>query len=182
MKAKKDRKKRRKATEALKTRSKTSQKPPEQPRLDRDDVSAISEDDEDSDTTVTPATIQLPAHPQSAQDEQTEDIKEPADDVMNVDEEAEEPARAISTQPQRSASPEGLPSFPLPRHPNPPSTSELLRQGLDKALIGAEIVDPSRGLPIPDPGEPDEHNLGLGDRTCRRLRELGIVELFAGAD
>ncbi|KAF9223498.1 DEAD-domain-containing protein [Gyrodon lividus] len=50
-------------------------------------------------------------------------------------------------------------------------------QGLDKALIHAEVIDPSAALPLSSSEEADD--TGLGARTRKRLLELGISELFA---
>ncbi|KAJ7039617.1 DEAD-domain-containing protein [Mycena alexandri] len=72
-----------------------------------------------------------------------------------------------------------LPSFPLPALPDAPSRSVLALQGLDRALVGAEIVDATGLLLIPPDGE-DDGGTGLGEKTRKRLLELGIVELFAG--
>jgi ATP-dependent RNA helicase DDX51/DBP6 len=75
--------------------------------------------------------------------------------------------------------PTTLPIFPLPAVPNPPSKAELALQGLDKAFLDAEIVDPATSLRIPSEGE-DDAARGLSEKTRRRLKELGITELFAG--
>jgi hypothetical protein len=72
----------------------------------------------------------------------------------------------------------GLPSFPPPALPNPPSKSLLALQGLDQALVDAEVVDPATLLTISLESEATE--TGLGERTRKRLIELGITELFAG--
>ncbi|KAJ3534074.1 hypothetical protein NMY22_g7078 [Coprinellus aureogranulatus] len=74
--------------------------------------------------------------------------------------------------------PEGaLPSFPLPAHPDAPSQSTLALQGLDQHIIDADIVHPSTVIPIPD-GE-DDGGTRLSEKTRKRLKELGITELFA---
>jgi ATP-dependent RNA helicase DDX51/DBP6 len=72
-----------------------------------------------------------------------------------------------------------LPSFPLPTPPDAPPISVLALQGLDQALVDAEIVDPTTVLPIPPDGDYDA-GTSLTERTRRRLKELGITELFAG--
>ena len=46
-----------------------------------------------------------------------------------------------------------LPSFPLPALPKPPSKSDLAFQGLDQALVDAEIVNPTTLSRIPSDGE-----------------------------
>ncbi|QRV75007.1 DEAD/DEAH box helicase [Ceratobasidium sp. AG-Ba] len=72
-----------------------------------------------------------------------------------------------------------LPSFPRPTRPTPPSKAALARQGLDRAILGAEIIDPSSSARVPRPGEPDLDGLGLDDQMRERLVELGIEKLFA---
>lgn len=78
--------------------------------------------------------------------------------------------------PSRSPSPNSvgvLPSFPLPMLPNAPSKTDLALQGLDKALIDAEVVsEGSSGIAL--------GLLDLSERMKRRLKELGITDLFAG--
>jgi ATP-dependent RNA helicase DDX51/DBP6 len=71
-----------------------------------------------------------------------------------------------------------LPLFPLPTVPEPPSRSVLALQGIDQGLIDAEIIDPKVTVPIPD-GD-DDGGTGLSEKTRKRLRNLGIAELFAG--
>ncbi|KAG1821830.1 P-loop containing nucleoside triphosphate hydrolase protein [Suillus subaureus] len=81
---------------------------------------------------------------------------------------------------QRTQSPElqmSLPVFPLPILPDAPPKSILALQGLDQALVQAEVVNPSSRLPIIPKG--DDARTGLSERTRRRLIELGITELFA---
>jgi ATP-dependent RNA helicase DDX51/DBP6 len=96
---------------------------------------------------------------------------------MQVDEPVEqEQPRHRSPTPQAA-----LPSFPRPVAPDAPSKSALALQGVDKALLGAEIIDPSHTLPLDaitrGPGELPV----LSDRMRKRLTDLGITELFAGA-
>lgn len=71
-----------------------------------------------------------------------------------------------------------LPSFPLPALPDAPSKSLLALQGLDQALLGAELVSPSTVLPIPT-GK-DDGGTRLSEKMRKRLRDIGVVELFAG--
>ncbi|KAF9520837.1 hypothetical protein BS47DRAFT_1370315 [Hydnum rufescens UP504] len=82
-----------------------------------------------------------------------------------------------STVPTRQESLAYLPSFPLPSQPAPPSASVLYLQGLDQALIEAEIVDPSQVRKLTMGQERD--SLGLSFKTRQRLAQLGISELFA---
>ncbi|KAG9001319.1 ATP-dependent RNA helicase dbp6 [Tulasnella sp. 427] len=77
-----------------------------------------------------------------------------------------------------------LPSFPRPRKPRAPSASVLYKQGLDKALARAEIVDSKTTLPLGPPESDDmegaeSDDFGLSSRMRRRLAELDITELFA---
>lgn len=71
-----------------------------------------------------------------------------------------------------------LPLFPLPTRPNAPSKTELVLQGLDKAQIEAEYVDPSSTLPINFDSDNNWSLLSL--KTRNRLIDLGINDLFAG--
>ena len=72
-----------------------------------------------------------------------------------------------------------IPSLPLPELPNAPPKSMLALQGIDQALVDAEVVDPTTVLPM-DSHVDVEGNIGLGEKTRERLKELGITELFAG--
>ena len=107
-------------------------------------------------------------------------ITEPPEDVAMEDayDETQQFDRPTENLP-RTQSPEAtLPSFPLPALPDAPSTSILALQGLDQALIDAEIVDPATLMTIPD-GE-DSGGTGLNEKIRKRLKDLGITELFAG--
>ncbi|KAH7925484.1 P-loop containing nucleoside triphosphate hydrolase protein [Leucogyrophana mollusca] len=98
--------------------------------------------------------------------------------VATVDDQHLEPSQR-QTPPQRSPTPQAaLPSFPLPAIPDAPSKSVLAVQGLDQALLGAEVVNPAASIPIPSEGEEDTKS-GLSGKTRKRLIELGITELFA---
>jgi ATP-dependent RNA helicase DDX51/DBP6 len=87
--------------------------------------------------------------------------------------------------PSRSQSPNfvgALPSFPLPTLPNAPSKTDLALQGLDKALVDAEVVwEGSNGPALGLDDDNEGGKLGLSGRMNRRLKELGITDLFAGA-
>jgi hypothetical protein len=78
------------------------------------------------------------------------------------------------------APPPSLQRFPLPSRPHAPEKSELASQGLDRALAGAQLVDPLLSTPLSLDDENGDDVTGLSARTLRRLRDLGIVELFAG--
>ena len=84
------------------------------------------------------------------------------------------PGRHTPTPP-----PSSLPFFPLPSRPDAPERSELASQGLDRALARAQLVDPLLSTPLSF-DEDDNAHTGLSVRMRRRLRDLGITELFAG--
>ena len=90
----------------------------------------------------------------------------------------QQPEPKESESPTEVEVPPTLPFFPLPELPNAPSKSVLALQGLDRALVDAEVVLPLRVLPIPF-GK-DDGGTRLSDRTRTRLRDIGITELFAG--
>jgi ATP-dependent RNA helicase DDX51/DBP6 len=73
-----------------------------------------------------------------------------------------------------------LQRFPLPSRPHAPEKSELASQGLDRALASAQLVDPLLSTPLSLEDENGDDVSGLSARTLKRLRDLGIVELFAG--
>ncbi|KAG6918650.1 hypothetical protein DXG01_012769 [Tephrocybe rancida] len=107
--------------------------------------------------------------------------EEPAD-VEMVDVEADAPIQAetlteLPADVDQQLPPGTLPSFPLPALPNAPSKSVLALQGLDKALVDAELVEPSTLLPIPE--GPDDGGTQLSEKMRKRLQDLGITELFA---
>ena len=82
----------------------------------------------------------------------------------------------------RSPTPEvALQRFPLPVAPNAPSKSALALQGLDKALLSAEIIDPTQILTFDALERPQGQVPVFSDKMKKRLQELGITELFAGA-
>src|ERR1700733_9965426 len=67
-----------------------------------------------------------------------------------------------------------LPRFPLPKQPEAPSPAVLYLQGVDEALIEAEVVDPARTLPFF--ADDKEDASGLSFKTRQRLSQLGISE------
>ncbi|KAF8301044.1 DEAD-domain-containing protein [Clavulina sp. PMI_390] len=71
-----------------------------------------------------------------------------------------------------------LPRFPLPRQPDAPSAAVLYLQGVDEALIEAEVVDPARTVALSQEPSVDDES-GLSAKTRQRLSQLGITELFA---
>ena len=86
---------------------------------------------------------------------------------------------AVPSTLRSPALPVALPSFPLPSQPDAPSKAALALQGLDKAVIEAEFVDPRRTVPIQFDAPENEGN-GLSERVIKRLQDLGVTELFAG--
>ncbi|KAJ3732156.1 DEAD-domain-containing protein [Lentinula guzmanii] len=102
--------------------------------------------------------------------------------IQPEDEETVEPVLA-ETPPapsiQRLPTPQAaLPTFPLPALPNAPSKSTLALQGLDKALVDADIIPPTKTLPISPEGDAGGGS-GLSEKMRKRLIDLGITELFA---
>jgi ATP-dependent RNA helicase DDX51/DBP6 len=104
------------------------------------------------------------------------------------------PSSPVSSSPELPAEAQSLPDhrphtptppppslhrFPLPSRPHAPEKAELASQGLDRALAGAQLVDPLLSTPLSLDGDGNDVN-GLSARTLRRLKDLGIVELFAG--
>lgn len=106
--------------------------------------------------------------PDSAAEIQVEVL--PGSDPMTVDE------FPPTSKPQETLP--ALPRFPLPLQPEAPSPSVLYLQGVDQALIEAEIIDPRRTLALSSELAEDDSKLSL--RTRQRLSQLGILELFAG--
>ncbi|RDX57579.1 DEAD-domain-containing protein [Lentinus brumalis] len=98
------------------------------------------------------------------------------EDNIEVDE-SEEPA--VQPRPRSPTPPVALPAFPQPRRPEAPSKNVLALQGLDKALIEAEIVNPATTLPLDVAKDVQDERTGLSGKMRRRLQDLGITELFA---
>jgi len=97
----------------------------------------------------------------SGEDQQSQPVE--ADDPNPVDE---------------SGSNRALPRFPLPTRPDAPSKTELALQGLDRAQIEAELVDPNCTFSIDLDADNNQSVLSL--KTRKRLIDLGVNELFAG--
>lgn len=71
-----------------------------------------------------------------------------------------------------------IPSFPLPSQPAVVSKAQRTLQGMDSAMLDAEIVDPKLTASLAsDTQGINEH---LSPRMLKRLDELGVTELFAG--
>ncbi|KZT07643.1 DEAD-domain-containing protein [Laetiporus sulphureus 93-53] len=99
-------------------------------------------------------------------------------DTDKDDEAMPEEASTSSAAHRSPTPPVALPAFPLPRRPNAPSKRTLALQGLDKALVEAEIVDPATLQELLSTADADG-GTRLGEKTRKRLKELGITELFA---
>lgn len=98
---------------------------------------------------------------------------------VDVANEVDSPLPAAAPRTSKSPEPQlSLPAFPLPTLPDAPPKSILALQGLDQALVEAEVVNPSSRLPVIPKG--DDDRTCLSERTRKRLTELGITELFAG--
>lgn len=186
LKRKKDRRKNRKSAAP----KKSSDPPTTQPEVDDSDGSSSSEGSD--------ADVAINAAPKDSLEqtisEEPEVLKRPKKRRKVAEVEGDEVGSDVEMQEatqtpvygtselaiRRLPSPlAALPSFPLPALPNAPSKSVLALQGLDQALVDAEIVDPKTLLPIPSDGD-DDAGTGLTEKTRKRLNELGIVELFAG--
>lgn len=98
--------------------------------------------------------------------------------IMQVDED-EAAVPSPQERPRSLTRVVALPSFPLPRRPDAPSKTTLALQGLDKALIDAEIVDPTQLSPF-DTTPDSDSDTGLSEKMRKRLKDLGVSELFAG--
>ncbi|OJA16484.1 hypothetical protein AZE42_08913 [Rhizopogon vesiculosus] len=94
-----------------------------------------------------------------------------------IDDEVDASLPAMPLPPKSPELHMSLPVFSLPALPVAPPKSILALQGLDQALVEAEVINPSSRLPITPNG--DDTRNGLSERTRRRLLELGITELFA---
>lgn len=138
--------------------------PKEPPRKRR----KVDRDDEDESSSLSSS--------ESSDEDKQEETKEPV-------------APPSSTPHPHSPTPPlpSLPVFPLPVAPDAPSKATLALQGLDKALLTAELIDPTLSVPLDSidkhVGRSVSQNVQpvLSEKMKKRLRELGIVELFAGA-
>ncbi|CAG7852587.1 ATP-dependent RNA helicase dbp6 [Serendipita indica DSM 11827] len=105
-----------------------------------------------------------------------EDIVEP-EDRMDIDNVLEEERTVDEVHPPKEDERVVIPSFPLPSQPLPVSKVEVIRQGMDAAMLQAEIVDAS----VTESLDVENGNVRkrLSSRMLRRLADLGIKELFA---
>ncbi|KAJ1307855.1 hypothetical protein OPQ81_001935 [Rhizoctonia solani] len=132
------------------------------------------------------------AHPASEDESSDEDIDDYPESLVTEDGPKDPPSPEQTLEPPKKKQPlespshpappvelPTLPAFPLPKRPAPPSKATLALQGLDKAIINAQIIDPTATTPVPVSGESDPLGLGISDRMRGRLTELGIETLFA---
>lgn len=172
LKKKKDRRKAKKSAAAAATaaakRVKSKSQIPEGDQATESQAEASSEDGDDSEHESGIA-IKV---------DSVKEQKEPCPEPIQVDEETVEQRRHSPTPVA------AFPSFPAPVAPDAPSKSELALQGVDKALINAEIIDPKHTLPLETfctGSSADAQNLPvLSNKMRKRLLDLEIVELFAG--
>lgn len=116
-----------------------------------------------------------PKKRQKVVEEGTRDVEMKSGDEVHV----EETVDPTLLRP-RSRSPKAtLPSFSLPVLPDAPSKSVLALQGLDRALVDAELINPTTVLPFSIDVD-DDGGTGLSERMRKRLQDVGITELFAG--
>lgn len=96
------------------------------------------------------------------------------------------PLEHVSTNPNT-----GLPSFPLPTGPAPPSQSLLNSQGMPLALKEAILIDDTLKVPVKElrllegrsrKGKEREVNLdeGVDKALVTKLEQMGIEDFFAG--
>ncbi|CAE6409006.1 unnamed protein product [Rhizoctonia solani] len=180
LKAKKERRKKRKAATAVgNTPSRQYAHTESKSETSDHEVDPISETVLMKDVPRDKQPSQQPLEPptkkrkQSHKERELSPLDHDADDLLS-DETTYSPSGPISPVELPT-----LPSFPLPTQPAPPSKAVLALQGLDKAILEAEIIDPTVTARIPAPGELDSLGLGINDRMRERLLELGIDNLFA---
>ncbi|KAI0649271.1 DEAD-domain-containing protein [Trametes meyenii] len=135
------------------------------------------------------AEVELPAAPVPAKRVQRDEprpkkrrkLDTPEAEDATPEEAAENaPNAPEAPRPKSPTPPVALPAFPLPRRPDAPSKTVLALQGLDRALIAAEVVDPATTVPLKKlQDEQDGSRTGLSEKMRKRLEDLGITELFA---
>ncbi|KAI5117965.1 hypothetical protein M0805_001626 [Coniferiporia weirii] len=143
-----------------------------------------SESEDSSSTHNAPADVKVKEPPRKRRkvdtDTGSEDDEESVSSVSGAD---AVPAEEIAPSARSPTSTAAFPSFPLPVAPDAPSKQTLALQGLDKALLGAEIIDSSRTVPIDALGAERLLDAGempvISERMKKRLRELGVNEFFA---
>ncbi|KAH9838407.1 DEAD-domain-containing protein [Rhodofomes roseus] len=200
LKGKKERRKRRKIQSAPNAAAKQDQRP-SSPRESGSEAEGSEGSSEESEVEENVVEVQEPEKTEKAREPrvkkekpkgQTESQKEKEDaerprkrrklestEENRHESDNDDDAPPASPQLRRSSpTPPALPAFPLPTRPDAPSKQTLALQGLDKALIEAELIDPAKLQAFPS-GSSDDGGTGLSERTRKRLKELGITELFA---
>ncbi|KAL5525610.1 hypothetical protein ACEPAG_6946 [Sanghuangporus baumii] len=187
LKRKKDRRKQKKAGGKYGGASAVVPHPPE-PDEDNENISSGSENEAESpvSTQASLKVKRLPYKRRKVISNVEQDSEQHTSDSDSTAESVVAPHEEIPPGESRTKSPSstvGLPSFPLPVAPDAPSKATLALQGLDKALLGAEIVDPSRTLSINalDTGR-DLNGVDLpviSEKMKKRLQEIGITDFFA---
>ncbi|THH07154.1 hypothetical protein EW145_g3572 [Phellinidium pouzarii] len=180
LKKKKERRKHRKADAAQLKQSVPAPAPVAEAAPDSDDPSESSDDDE-----VVPVVAKDKEPPRKRRKTDVTDSED--EEGLAISSFNEDIALAENDAPHaRSPTPTAaFPSFPLPVVPDAPSKRTLALQGLDKALLGAEIVDPTRTMSV-NALDADRQLIAgagelqlIGEKMRKRLRDLGINELFA---
>ncbi|KAI0787926.1 P-loop containing nucleoside triphosphate hydrolase protein [Fomes fomentarius] len=190
LKAKKERRKKRKTTSSdVKEREpQTPQKHEDESASDESESSGDESEEESAEEGVNDVPVQ-PASPKRTKARKDEERpkkrrKLDTDEVSlhrasSAPEEDEVVVQSEAPRPGSPTPPVALPLFPQPRRPDAPSKSVLALQGLDKALIQAEVVNPATILPLETSKEVQDEKTGLSARMRKRLQDVGITELFA---
>ncbi|KAF9048459.1 P-loop containing nucleoside triphosphate hydrolase protein [Panaeolus papilionaceus] len=177
LKKKKERKKLKKVTASARPKTKSTTQDSDSENIAENDIS----DGEVSQTSERESSVKASPKRSKKKRSRVEGVEEGEkenDDDMVVDkEDAITAERAPSPPFESSKQPAPLPFFPLPTLPNAPSKSALALQGLDKALIDAQLVSPSTTLAVPSGNE--DGGTRLNEKLRKRLHDIGITELFA---
>jgi ATP-dependent RNA helicase DDX51/DBP6 len=186
----KGKKERRKQRKALANKSKPSTSKALSSDGDEDVVEAIDvdeaqtlpqpEDVEMQDRTTPP----LETRPPKERRPKKKRRKETAEDAQQtVPEDIETPqtppaAKDVVGAPPNIPVDTYIPSFPLPSQPPMASKAQRTLQGMDSAMLDAEIVDPTLTTSLYTDGQ----SVGklLSPRMLKRLADIGVTELFAG--
>lgn len=169
MKRKKDRRKQRTKGGQVQTSA-----APEDEAASDDDEEDDGKGDEDMEVNEEEQVAEIP----KKEVRPTKKRKIDEDSSPSAEEDEPEPPKPPSRSP---TPPAALPSFPLPVAPKAPSKATLALQGLDKALLNAELIDPALTLPLDALERPPNEGPVLSEKMKKRLVDLGVSELFAGA-
>lgn len=176
LKKKKERKKLKKVTASTRPKTKPTTQDSDSENIAENDIS----DGEVSQTSERESSVEASPKRAKKKRSRVEGVEgEKENDDMVVDkEDAITAERAPSPPFESSKQPAPLPFFPLPTLPNTPSKSALALQGLDRALVDAQLVSPSITLAVPSGNE--DGGTRLNEKLRKRLHDIGITELFAG--